>query len=178
MGLGGGGGTRSDRKNLEFWEAQNLNSQVFFCHSERTWFWRFGRLKISILRAFGLLRGSGRSDRIFMGGGGARSDRIGALGLPKPQFSGVFFIPMWGGGIRSDRKGGGAPAAVTERTWFWSFGKLKISILRAFCHCHVVGEGGGAPAVTDSVGRGGGGAPVTSLGGGTRSDRKNLVLEL
>ena len=28
---GGGGGTRSDRKNLvlEFWEAQNLNSQVF-----------------------------------------------------------------------------------------------------------------------------------------------------
>ena len=82
VGGGGGGGTRSDRKNLvlEFWEAQNLNSQVFLslpCGSsggggapavtERTWFWRFGRLKISILR-----------------------------------------VPMWaGGGIRSDRKGGG-----------------------------------------------------------------------
>ena len=42
----------------------------------------------------------------------------------------------------------------------------------------MLGEGGGAPAVTDSVGRGGG-VPVTCLGGGgTRSDRKNLVLEL
>ena len=70
MWRGGGGGTRSDRKNLvlEFWEAQNLNSQVFF---ERTWFWRFGRLKISILRAFcHSYVGLGAVTEFSWGGGG------------------------------------------------------------------------------------------------------------
>ena len=34
--------------------------------------------------------------------------------------------------------------AVTERPWFWSFGRPKTSIPRSFCHSHAgVGGGGG-----------------------------------
>ena len=50
--------------------------------------------------------------------------------------------------------GGGAPA-VTETTWFWSFGRPKTSIFR----CVYSYVGGGASAVTE---RGGGGAPAVT----------------
>ena len=68
---------------------------------------------------------------------------FGALGGPKPQFSGLFVTPMraWGGGGEGGARasilrplllfpcrpwggggGGGRGAAVTERPWLWSLG--------------------------------------------------------
>ena len=41
---------------------------------------------------------------------------FGALGGPKPQFSGLFVTPMRACG------GEGGARAVTERPWFWSLG--------------------------------------------------------
>ena len=85
---------------------------------------------------------------------------------------------------------------MTERTWFWSFGRPKTSILRFFCHSHVGlrGGGGGARAATErtwfwrfgrlkiSILRAFclGAVTEVSWGGGApaRSDRNNLVLEL
>ena len=139
---GGGGGAPAVTERTWFWSFGRPKTSIrrFFCHSERTWFWRFGRLKISILRAFcHSYVGLGAVTEFSWGGGGA-SDRNNLV-LELWEAQNLNFQVFLGGASAVTERGGGGAPAVTERTWFWSFGRLKISILRAFCHSHVVGGG-------------------------------------
>ena len=160
----GGGG--SDRKTLvlELWEAQNLNSHISFCHShagrgggavtERPWFWSFGRPKSSILGLF--------VTPMRAWGGRAVTERPW-FGRPKSSILRSFCHSHagLGEGPGSDRKtlvlelweaqnlnsrsfchsqGG---RAVTERPWFWSFGRPKTSIVGLFVTPMQAWGGGG-----------------------------------
>ena len=165
---------------VELWEAQNLNSQVFLSllcgpggggagSDRKTWFFK-SQVFLS------LPCGSGR------GGGSDRKTLVlelwEAQNLNSQAFLSLPCSPGRGGG--SDRKTlvlelweaqnlnsqvfllfpcgpGGGGRAVTERPWFWSFGRPKTSILRSFCHSHA-GLGEGRAVTERSFGR-----PKTSI---------------
>ena len=75
------------------------------------------------------------------------------------------------------RAWGGGGRAVTERPWFWSFGRPKSSILRSFCHSHAgLREGAGSDRKTLVLELWE--ANPMRAWGGAGSDRKTLVLEL
>ena len=188
---------------LELWEAQNRNSQNLHSQVFLSLPWGGGAgsdrkilVLSSILRSFchshaGLGPGSDRKTLVLELWEAQNLNSRFFLSLPRGAGSDrkTLVLELWEAqNLNCQMQAWGGGRAMTERPWFWSFGRPKPSILRSFCHSHAGLGGWGGRAMTERPWFWSFGRPKSSilrsfchshagLGEGAGSDRKTLVWE-